>query len=93
VFELYPSIFDPEGVGMDPDKNDMDVLEDDLQNPFQQAFGWFLVVNKITDNDFTKHEYVYNKKVMEVLNQLSYLISWEQEQIKIQKKLQGGTIL
>jgi hypothetical protein len=64
-------------------------VEDDLQNSFQKSFGWFLVVNKITDNDFTKHEYIYKKKVMEVLNQLSYLISWEQEQIKQQKKLMG----
>ncbi len=67
----------------------MDDVEDDLQNSFQKSFGWFLVVNKITDNDFTKHEYIYKKKVMEVLNQLSYLISWEQEQIKQQKKLMG----
>ncbi len=74
---------------MDPNKNDMDDVEDDLQNSFQKSFGWFLVVNKITDNDFTKHEYIYKKKVMEVLNQLSYLISWEQEQIKQQKKLMG----
>ena len=67
----------------------MDDVEDDLQNSFQKSFGWFLVVNKITDNDFTKHEYIYKKKVMEVLNQLSYLISWDQEQIKQQKKLLG----
>jgi hypothetical protein len=29
---------------------------------------------------------------MEVLNQLSYLVSWEQEQIKIQKKAAGHLI-
>jgi hypothetical protein len=74
---------------MDPNKNDVDDVEDDLQNSFQRSFGWFLVINKITDNDFTKHEYVYEKKVMEVLNQLSYLISWEQEQLKQQKKMLG----
>lgn len=70
----------------------MDPMEDDLQDSFQQAFGWFLVVNKITDNDFTKHEYVYNKKVMEVLNQLSFLISYDQEQIRIQKKAMGQIV-
>jgi hypothetical protein len=77
---------------MDADKIDMDILEDDVQDDFNKSFGWFLVVNKICDNDFTKHEYVYNKKIMEVLNQLSYLVSWEQEQIKIQKKAAGHLI-
>ena len=67
----------------------MDILEDDLQNTFQKSFGWFLVINKIADNDFTKHEYIYQKNITECLNQLSYLISWEQEQIKAQKKLMG----
>ena len=62
-------------------------VEDDIQTNFQKSFGWFLVINKIADNDFTKHEYIYKKNITEVLNQLSYLISWEQEQIKAQKKL------
>ncbi len=67
----------------------MDNVEDDIQTNFQKSFGWFLVVNKISDNDFTKHEYIYQKKVMEVLNQLSYLISYDNEMIKEQKKIQG----
>ena len=67
----------------------MDNVEDDIQNNFQNSFGWFLVINKIADNDFTKHEYIYKKNITECLNQLSYLISWEQEQIKQQKKLMG----
>ena len=74
---------------MELHKDDMGNVEDDLQNDFQKSFGWFLVVNKIADNDFTKHEYIYQKNITEVLNQLSYLISWEQEQIKEQKKLLG----
>ena len=67
----------------------MDDVEDDFQTNFQKSFGWFLVVNKIADNDFTKHEYIYQKNITECLNQLSYLISWDQEQIKEQKKLLG----
>ena len=74
---------------METAQADMDGLEDDLSNGFQKAFGWFLIVNKISDNDFTKHEYIYQKNVMEVLNQLSYLISYEQEQIRLQKKAEG----
>ncbi len=67
----------------------MDNVEDDLQDSFQKSFGWFLVVNKIADNDFTKHEYIYKKNIMESLNQLSYLISFDQEQIRLQKKMEG----
>lgn len=74
---------------MELHKNDMDNVEDDFQNEFQKSFGWFLVLNKISDNDFTKHEYIYQKKVMEVLNQLSYLISYDQEMLRQQKKLEG----
>jgi hypothetical protein len=48
-----------------------------------------LVINRITGNDFTKHEYVYQKNLMEVLNQLSFLISYDQEQIRLQKKANG----
>ena len=74
---------------MELHKDDMGNVEDDLQNDFQKSFGWFLVINKISDNDFTKHEYIYQKKVMEVLNQLSYLISYDQEMLRQQKKLEG----
>jgi hypothetical protein len=70
-------------------QNDMDNVEDDFQTNFQKSFGWFLVVNKIADNDFTKHEYIYKKNIMEALNQLSYLISFDQEQIRIQRNIEG----
>ena len=63
--------------------------EDDMASSFQKAFGWFVVVNRIAGNDFTKHQYVYDKKIMEVLNQLSYLVSYDQEQIRLQKKAMG----
>ena len=68
----------------------MDYVENDIQNDFQSAFGWYLVVNRITENDITKHEIVYKKNVMEVLNQLSFLIEYDKEQIRIQKKLNGA---
>lgn len=68
----------------------MDYVENDIQDDFQSAFGWYLVVNRITENDITKHEIVYKKNVMEVLNQLSFLIEYDKEQIRIQKKLNGA---
>ena len=74
---------------MGQDKDNMDDVEDDIQSSFQESFGWFLVVNRITSNDFTKHEYVYKKNITEVLNQLSYLISFDNEQIRLEKKAQN----
>ena len=74
---------------MEPIKDDMDSVEDNIQNNFQEAFGWFVVVNKISDQDFTKHEYVYKQNLNAVLNQLSYLIGYEQEQIRLQRKSEG----
>jgi hypothetical protein len=71
------------------DKDYMDDEESNDTSNFQKAFGWFLVVNRIVGNDFTKHEFVYEKKIMEVLNQLSFLISYDQEQIRLQRKAQG----
>jgi hypothetical protein len=70
-------------------QNDMDDVEDDIQTNFQKTFGWFLIVNKIADNDFTKHEYIYKKKVIEVLNQLSYLIAYDKEVERINKQAMG----
>jgi hypothetical protein len=75
---------------MDKNQADMEDEEIYMASDFQKAFGWFVVTNRVTANDFTKHEFVYQKKVMEVLNQLSYLISYEQEQIRLQKKAQGA---
>jgi hypothetical protein len=74
---------------MGEDKDNMDNVEDDIQGSFQESFGWFLVVNRITSNDFTKHEYVYKKNITEVLNQLSYLISFDIEQERLIKKEQN----
>ena len=68
----------------------MDYVENDIQNDFQSVFGWYLVINRLTENDITKHEIVYKKNVMEALNQLSFLIEYDKEQIRLQKKLNGA---
>jgi hypothetical protein len=70
---------------MDENKTRLEDAEDDMGSNFQKAFGWFLVVNRITDNDFTKHEYVYQKKVTEVLNQLTFMIQYDRYQAESQK--------
>ena len=75
---------------MDEDKIRMEIEEDDMGNSFQKVYGWFVVVNKLAGNDFTKHEYIYKKNIMEVLNQLSYLINYDQEQERLQKKMNNS---
>ena len=67
----------------------LDDEKDNMGSTFQEAFGWYVVTNRIAGNDFTKHEYIYEKTINEVLNQLSYLISYDNEQIRLQKKAQN----
>ena len=71
---------------MEENKIDMDDEGNDLESTFQQAFGWYVVTNRIAGNDFTKHEHIYEKTINEILNQLSYLISYDREQERLQKK-------
>jgi hypothetical protein len=73
---------------MDQNQIDMEDEEVDMDTNFQKSFGWFLVVNRIVGNDFTKHEFVYQKNINEVLNQLSFLISYDNEQVRLMKKAQ-----
>lgn len=65
----------------------MEDYEDDSQNSFEKVYGWFVVVNRVTENDITKHDIVYKKKLIEVLNQLSYLLDFDKEMEKKTKKM------
>jgi len=71
---------------MEKNKTDLDDEDYDMESNFQKAFGWYVVTNRIAANDFTKHEHIYEKTINEILNQLSYLISYDNEQIRLQKK-------
>lgn len=64
----------------------MEDEEANVGNSFQKVYGWFLVTNRLTDNDITKHEAVYQKNITEVLNQLSFLIEYDREQTRLQNK-------
>ena len=86
IFRLYPSVFDTDYLDLDEDKAVLEAQEDDMVPTFQKTFGWFVVINRITGNDFTKHEYIYKKKITEVLNQLTFLIEYDKEQLRIQKE-------
>jgi len=71
---------------MDEDEARMEFEEDSMENSFQKVFGWYLVLNRIAGNDFTKHDHIYQKTIMEVLNQLNYLVQYDKEQERLQKK-------
>jgi hypothetical protein len=73
---------------MDENQNSVEDEEIDMESDFQRSFGWFLVTNRIAGNDFTKHDHIYQKNINEVLNQLSFLISYDREQERLQKKAQ-----
>lgn len=71
---------------MDEDKINLGDEEMDMGSNLQKTYGWFVVVNRITQNDFTKHKIVYETKIMEVFNQLSYLIEYDKHMTNLQKK-------
>tara|TARA_R110000868_G_C10345133_1_gene715668 strand:+ start:213 stop:440 length:228 start_codon:yes stop_codon:yes gene_type:complete len=75
---------------MAENKDYVEAQEADLGNSFQKVYGWFLVVNRIAGNDYTKHDQIYKKNINEVLNQLSFLIDYDKEQMRLQKKAMNG---
>lgn len=75
---------------MDEDETNLEFEEDNYSRSFQSVYGWFIIVNKLAGNDFTKHEYVYEKTVVEVLNQVSYLINYDQEQDRLMKQARNS---
>ncbi len=90
IFRLFPAVFNPDLLDLDEDKARLEFEEDDMESSFQKTYGWFVVVNRLTDNDITKHDQVFQKNLIEVLNQLSYLINYEQEQQRLQKKINNS---
>jgi hypothetical protein len=75
---------------MEENKTSLENEEMDETSNFQKSYGWFLVVNRIASNDFSKHETIYKKGLTEVLNQLSFLIDYDKEQIRLQREAQRG---
>jgi hypothetical protein len=74
---------------MDDIKNDMDTQETNLDLSFEQRFGWYVVLNRVSENSLKEHDKIVEKNVVEVLNQLLYLIEYDKEQIRLQKRAQA----
>lgn len=62
---------------MEEDKAYMEGAAVDSEVSFQKAFGWFAVLNRLTENDIIRHEAVLKKPLIEILNQLTYLIQYD----------------
>jgi hypothetical protein len=71
------------------DKVRMASQEDDMEITFEKRFGWYLVLNRVGNDDITRHEEITRKTIIEVLNQLSYMVEKDREQVKQQKRAQG----
>jgi len=68
---------------MEADQIDLDNEPNDLSTSFQKNFGWFFILNRVAENDITKHRTVLEKKIIEVLNQLTYIVQYELVQQKL----------
>jgi hypothetical protein len=60
-----------------------------MESYFQKTFGWFIILNRLSNDDVTRHEEITQKTITEALNQLSYLLEKEKLEIRLQKKAQG----
>lgn len=65
----------------------MEEQEVDKNPSFEKRFGWYVILNRLSNDDITKHQEILEKKLMEVLNQMVYLIAKDNEILKQQKKL------
>jgi len=71
---------------LDEDESNVEIEETDMEVTFEQVYGWFAVINRICSDDITKHEAVFGKGVLEVLNQLQYLVEKDKEMAKRYKQ-------
>jgi hypothetical protein len=66
---------------------DMENEENNMENTFEQAFGWFAVINRLSEDDLTRHTKILQITILEALNQLLYLIEKDKELTRRQKEI------
>jgi hypothetical protein len=71
---------------LDNDKNYVEESQSDMEVSFEKRFGWYVVLNRIANGDITKHAKILPKTVIEIMNQLVYLVEYDREQARLQKK-------
>jgi hypothetical protein len=67
----------------------MEMEEDTLESNFQKRFGWYIVLNRVAEDDITRHNEITTKTIIAVMNQLSYILEKERIQVAIQKQMMG----
>jgi hypothetical protein len=83
VIGTYRGIFDTDA--MDEDEVRMEEQETNQQS-FAQRFGWYLILNRVAGDDITKHDGIFKKSLVEVLNQVAYLVDKDREIEKERRK-------
>jgi hypothetical protein len=63
-------------------------LEDDMEASFEKRYGWYVILNRLADNKISAHNEIFDKKIIEALNQLVYLIAYDKEQLRLYKEAQ-----
>ena len=62
-----------------------------MEESFEERFGWFSVVNRIAQDDVTRHDTILKGTLVAALNQLFYLVEKDKElekRMKAQMKQQ-----
>lgn len=71
---------------MDDDEISMETQELDMEVSFEKRFGWYVVLNRVSENRITAHDEITKKGIIEVMNQLVYLIEYSKEEQRLMKK-------
>ena len=71
---------------MDSTQTDLDIPDPSVEYSFEKRFGWYVALNRICQNNIAQHDQVLEKKTIEVLNQLVYLIELGKEEEREMKK-------
>ena len=72
---------------MGEDEVYMEEQEDDRNPSFAKRFGWYVILNRVASDDITRHETIFKKPLVEILNQTTYLIQKDMEIEKEHKKM------
>lgn len=71
---------------LDSDKIALEIQEDIVEDTFEKRFGWLLVINRIASDDVTRHDQITSRGVIEILNQLTYILEKEKYIESMRKK-------
>ena len=71
---------------LDADKIRMEMEKENMDKSMEEKFGWYMVLNRIANDDITRHDSIVKKGIIETLNMLSYLIEKDKEEVKRMKK-------